>query len=65
MLLVCEGTLHDRLLTSIVPHVFHTVDAFVALGGNEDKTGEISVEKLKMVINEFGLTIDIQVCPRN
>eukprot|EP00967_Tisochrysis_lutea_P155662 scaffold312006_cov41-Tisochrysis_lutea.AAC.2 len=30
------------------------------IGGNEDKTGEISVEKLKMVINEFGLTIDIQ-----
>ena len=36
-----------------------TVDAFIALGGNPDKTGEISCDKLRATIKEFGLTIDI------
>ena len=35
------------------------VDAFIALGGNADKTGQISTEKLRSVVNEFGLTINI------
>eukprot|EP00002_Diphylleia_rotans_P002899 TRINITY_DN1189_c0_g1_i1.p1 TRINITY_DN1189_c0_g1~~TRINITY_DN1189_c0_g1_i1.p1 ORF type:complete len:136 (-),score=41.35 TRINITY_DN1189_c0_g1_i1:297-704(-) len=38
-----------------------TVDAFVAMGGNPDKTGQISVDKLIKTIKEFGLTIDIEV----
>mmetsp|Transcript_13119 Transcript_13119/g.31022 ORF Transcript_13119/g.31022 Transcript_13119/m.31022 type:complete len:148 (-) Transcript_13119:128-571(-) len=36
-----------------------TVEAFVALGGNTDKSGEISTEKLRTVVKEFGLTIDL------
>ena len=36
-----------------------TVDAFIALGGQPDKTGEISCDKLRATIKEFGLTIDI------
>ena len=43
------------------------VDAFIALGGNADKTGEISTDKLRGIVKEFGLTIDIDVnaqpCP--
>jgi calmodulin len=35
------------------------VDAFIALGGNPDKTGQISTDKLRHVVKEFGLTIDI------
>merc|ERR1719424_2476725 len=35
------------------------VDAFIALGGRSDKSGEISTEKLRAVIKDFGLTIDI------
>ena len=37
------------------------MDAFIALGGNADKTGEISTEKLRSIIKDFGLTIDIDV----
>eukprot|EP00316_Scyphosphaera_apsteinii_P022478 CAMPEP_0119307484 /NCGR_PEP_ID=MMETSP1333-20130426/7968_1 /TAXON_ID=418940 /ORGANISM="Scyphosphaera apsteinii, Strain RCC1455" /LENGTH=153 /DNA_ID=CAMNT_0007311037 /DNA_START=13 /DNA_END=474 /DNA_ORIENTATION=- len=36
-----------------------TVDAFIALGGKADKTGEISTDKLRAIIKDFGLTIDI------
>eukprot|EP00164_Ancoracysta_twista_P002586 GFYU01003441.1.p2 GENE.GFYU01003441.1~~GFYU01003441.1.p2 ORF type:complete len:151 (+),score=58.41 GFYU01003441.1:221-673(+) len=36
-----------------------TVDAFVAMGGNNDKSGEIHVDKLRKTIKDFGLTIDI------
>lgn len=35
------------------------MDAFIALGGNADKTGQISTDKLRTVVNDFGLTIDI------
>ncbi|GHP10857.1 SH3 domain-containing YSC84-like protein 1 [Pycnococcus provasolii] len=37
-----------------------TVEAFVALGGNPDRSGEISTDKLRAVIQEFQLTIDIE-----
>uniref|UniRef100_A0A7S0XG97 EF-hand domain-containing protein n=1 Tax=Mantoniella antarctica TaxID=81844 RepID=A0A7S0XG97_9CHLO len=37
-----------------------TIEAFVALGGQTDKTGAISVEKLRAVVKDFGLTIDIE-----
>mmetsp|Transcript_20621 Transcript_20621/g.51367 ORF Transcript_20621/g.51367 Transcript_20621/m.51367 type:complete len:161 (+) Transcript_20621:36-518(+) len=37
-----------------------TIEAFVALGGHSDKTGEISTEKLRAVVKDFGLTIDIE-----
>lgn len=36
-----------------------TIDAFVALGGGADRSGEISTEKLRKIIKDFGLTIDI------
>lgn len=37
------------------------VDAFVAMGGNPDKTGTIDAKALiKTVKNEFELTIDIE-----
>ncbi|GMH40898.1 hypothetical protein BSKO_08802 [Bryopsis sp. KO-2023] len=36
-----------------------TIDAFVALGGNPDMTGEVSTEKLRQTIKEFELTIDM------
>mmetsp|Transcript_40898 Transcript_40898/g.97199 ORF Transcript_40898/g.97199 Transcript_40898/m.97199 type:complete len:155 (-) Transcript_40898:100-564(-) len=35
------------------------VSAFVAMGGNEDKSGKVSVEKLLQTINEFELAIDL------
>jgi Ca2+-binding EF-hand superfamily protein len=37
-----------------------TLAAFVALGGNKDRTGSISTEKMKEVVRELGLTIDIE-----
>eukprot|EP00743_Colponemidia_sp_Colp-15_P006656 GILK01007176.1.p1 GENE.GILK01007176.1~~GILK01007176.1.p1 ORF type:complete len:283 (+),score=58.23 GILK01007176.1:23-850(+) len=36
-----------------------TLDAFIAMGGNRDRTGFVPVEKLKQVIKEFGLTLSI------
>eukprot|EP01012_Entosiphon_sulcatum_P001976 TRINITY_DN10381_c0_g1_i1.p1 TRINITY_DN10381_c0_g1~~TRINITY_DN10381_c0_g1_i1.p1 ORF type:complete len:422 (+),score=63.89 TRINITY_DN10381_c0_g1_i1:50-1315(+) len=36
-----------------------TVDAFVAMGGNQDKSGQISVDYLRSICRKFGLTIDI------
>mmetsp|Transcript_22619 Transcript_22619/g.27300 ORF Transcript_22619/g.27300 Transcript_22619/m.27300 type:complete len:148 (-) Transcript_22619:793-1236(-) len=36
-----------------------TIEAFIALGGNVDKSGVISTDKLRKVIKDFGLTIDI------
>jgi hypothetical protein len=38
-----------------------TIDAFIALGGAEDLSGRISIARLKAIVKEFGLTIDIQV----
>ena len=35
------------------------IDAFIALGGNADKTGNVQADKLRGIIKEFGLTIDI------
>lgn len=38
------------------------VDAFVAMGGNPDKTGTVDAKSLiRTVKNEFELTIDIEV----
>lgn len=38
------------------------VDAFVAMGGNPDKTGTIDAKSLiRTVKNEFEMTIDIEV----
>ena len=41
--------------------ILYTVDAFVALGGEADKTGHVSVELLRGVVKDFGLTVDIEV----
>jgi Ca2+-binding EF-hand superfamily protein len=35
------------------------LDAFVAMGGNGDATGEISARLLRETIHTFGLTVDI------
>ncbi|KAG2425323.1 hypothetical protein HXX76_013738 [Chlamydomonas incerta] len=36
-----------------------TLDAFVALGGNLDKTGRISIDKLRAICEEFELTVNV------
>mmetsp|Transcript_1472 Transcript_1472/g.2108 ORF Transcript_1472/g.2108 Transcript_1472/m.2108 type:complete len:156 (+) Transcript_1472:237-704(+) len=36
------------------------VDAFMALGGNSDKSGCIKTDKLRRIIEDFGLLIDIE-----
>lgn len=39
----------------------HTVDAFVACGGNPDETGSADVSKIvKIVKTDFGLDVDIE-----
>jgi len=39
-----------------------TVDAFVACGGGQDKSGHVRKETLiKIIKQDFGLTIDIEV----
>mmetsp|Transcript_1420 Transcript_1420/g.4023 ORF Transcript_1420/g.4023 Transcript_1420/m.4023 type:complete len:151 (+) Transcript_1420:85-537(+) len=40
------------------------IDAFIALGGGHDKSGEISTDKLRKVVRDFGLTIDIDALIR-
>ena len=35
---------------------------FVALGGNPDKTGQLDTGKLRDLVHELGLTVDIEVC---
>lgn len=35
------------------------IDAFVAIGGNRDGTGSISVQQLEKALDEFGLSIDM------
>lgn len=37
-----------------------TVDAFVALGGEADRSGHVSTAKLVSVVRSFGLTLDIK-----
>jgi len=42
-----------------------TIDAFVALGGGPDKSGEVSTERLRRVVSDFGLTIDMDALVRD
>mmetsp|Transcript_11087 Transcript_11087/g.18962 ORF Transcript_11087/g.18962 Transcript_11087/m.18962 type:complete len:154 (-) Transcript_11087:998-1459(-) len=37
-----------------------TVAAFVAMGGNPDKTGELNTDRLKKVIKDYRLSINIE-----
>lgn len=37
-----------------------TVDAFVAMGGNPDKSGQVSTDKLRATVRAFELTLDIE-----
>ena len=37
-----------------------TIEAFIALGGNQDKTGSVTTESLKSIIDQFELSINIQ-----
>lgn len=64
---LCYGArLLIPVLVCLVTHPWRTisfprtVDAFIALGGNADKTGQVSAEKLRLIVKEFGLTIDIE-----
>lgn len=41
-----------------------TLDAFISMGGNPDKTGCVSVAKLKEVCREFELRLDIEALAR-
>ena len=36
------------------------LEAFCALGGNRDKTGQVETLKLQAIINDFELSIDIE-----
>lgn len=46
-------------MTSVALH--RAVDAFVACGGNADKSGHVTREDLVRIIkSDFGLTIDIE-----
>lgn len=45
-------------------HDNETLSAFVAMGGNFDRTGVISTEKLKDAVMEFGFTVDIDAIIR-
>ena len=58
----CNGC-RGRGLFESAPHSCRVsrfaVDAFIALGGNADKTGNVVADKLRGIVKEFGLTIDI------
>ena len=41
-----------------------TLDAYIAMGGEPDKSGCISADKLRNTIKDFGLTIDIDALIR-
>ena len=42
--------------------IFRKVDAFVAMGGNSDKSGTVdATELIKTIKDEFKMTIDIEV----
>eukprot|EP00697_Spironema_sp_BW2_P008064 gnl/Spiro4/22560_TR11127_c4_g1_i1.p1 gnl/Spiro4/22560_TR11127_c4_g1~~gnl/Spiro4/22560_TR11127_c4_g1_i1.p1 ORF type:complete len:167 (-),score=42.91 gnl/Spiro4/22560_TR11127_c4_g1_i1:40-540(-) len=45
--------------TNVLGYDPDTADAFVAMGGKPDRTGDISTDKLRKTVKEFGLTIDI------
>lgn len=42
------------------PEEADTLDAFVAMGGQPDKSGEVSADKLRATIRAFELTLDIE-----
>lgn len=37
-----------------------TIDAFVAMGGASDKSGQVSADKLRATVKAFELTLDIE-----
>ena len=39
-----------------------TLQAFIAMGGNTNRTGIVHKQKLKRTCARFGLTIDVDVC---
>eukprot|EP00878_Enallax_costatus_P021168 GHUV01022401.1.p1 GENE.GHUV01022401.1~~GHUV01022401.1.p1 ORF type:complete len:153 (+),score=61.32 GHUV01022401.1:679-1137(+) len=55
----CKVILKHKAATAKDADEADTIDAFVALGGKPDKTGQISTEKLRATIKEFELTLDI------
>lgn len=36
------------------------IDAFIAMGGNTDKTGSVKKERLQAVFSYYGLTVDLE-----
>ena len=53
--------LYDPHTSHMLTLFFRTVDAFVACGGNSDKSGNVHRETLvKIIKHDFSLTIDIE-----
>ena len=53
------------MLNLICIFKYTLVDAFIAMGGNSDKSGNIDAKKLISIIrDEFCMTIDIEVNDR-
>mmetsp|Transcript_829 Transcript_829/g.1186 ORF Transcript_829/g.1186 Transcript_829/m.1186 type:complete len:148 (-) Transcript_829:98-541(-) len=46
--------------TSVEQEDVETVAAFVSMGGNSDMTGEVNTEKLKKVVKDYKLSINIE-----
>lgn len=36
-----------------------TIDAFVVLGGNADRTGVIATDRLRRFVRDFGLSVNV------
>ena len=56
----CRVIMNQKAQAAAQTDETDTVDAFIALGGNADKTGQVSADKLRSIIKDFGLTIDIE-----
>eukprot|EP00959_Pyramimonas_sp_CCMP1952_P044801 935798-Pyramimonas_sp.AAC.1 len=50
---------NPEAFTEAAVGLYCTVAAFVAMGGNEDKSGELNTEKLKTVVKDYRLSINI------
>ena len=51
---------NQKRLFALQTNEEQTVEAFVACGGNRDKSGTVKAEELINIVKEFGLTIDIE-----
>jgi Ca2+-binding EF-hand superfamily protein len=51
---------NETCKTFVIKLTYAIVSAFIALGGNEDRSGSIASEKLQHAVQEFGFTLDIE-----